>query len=347
MIDANEQPTHMLREIDEAGSVVERQLAANKQRNYDLAARIRASNHRVVVTNARGSSDYCALYLKYLVEIALGIPCASIGPSIASLYRANLRLENALAVSISQSGRSPDIIAMQDAAKRAGAATVAFVNDIDSPLAAGADSLLPLHAGAEVSVAATKSMIAGLAACAALVAAWGEDGALAAGLAQLPRWLDQQRTPVSGQIVDLVAGAKSAFVLGRGATYAIAAEAALKLKETCAIHAEAFSSAEVLHGPAGIVTPGFLVIAFVPQDEAREGMGDTLQRLTAMGARVLIVDAAANDGPDLLAAKDIGHPQLTPIAMIHRFYRLAESCARRLLRDPDNPPNLRKVTETR
>jgi glucosamine--fructose-6-phosphate aminotransferase (isomerizing) len=338
----------MLREIDETGAVLERQLAANRPSTYDLAARLRASNPRVVVTNARGSSDHCALYLKYLVEIALGIPCASIGPSIASLYRVNLRLENALAVSISQSGRSPDIIAMQDAAKRAGALTLAFVNDIDSPLASGADRLLPLHAGPEVSVAATKSVIAGLAACAALVSAWGEDDeALAAGLAQLPRLLDRQRTPVPGGIVDLVAGAKSAFVLGRGATYAIAAEAALKLKETCAIHAEAFSSAEVLHGPAGIVTPGFLVIAFVPQDEAREGMGDTLQRLAAMGARVLIVDAAADDGPDLLAAKDIGHPQLTPIAMLHRFYRLAESCARRLLRDPDNPPNLRKVTETR
>ena len=236
---------------------------------------------------------------------------------------------------------------MQDAAKRAGAATVAFVNDTDLPLAAGADRLLPLHAGPEVSVAATKSVIAGLAACAALVAAWCEDEALAAGLAQLPRLLDRQRTPVPGRIVDLVAAAKSAFVLGRGATYAIAAEAALKLKETCAIHAEAFSSAEVLHGPAGIVTPGFLVIAFIPRDEAREGMGDTLRRLAAMGARVLTVDAAADDGPDFLAAKDIGHPQLTPIAMIHRFYRLAESCSRRLLRDPDNPLNLLKVTETR
>lgn len=347
MIDTAGQPTHMAREISESGAALARQLSSNRQVVRQLAERIRARDPTVVVTNARGSSDHCALYLKYLVEIALGIPCASIGPSIASLYRSNLRLQHALAISISQSGRSPDIVAMQESAKSSGALTLALVNDVASPLALGADNLLPLYAGPEKSVAATKSMITGLAAGAALVAAWGEDGPLAAGLARLPGLLDGQTAPPPGRIVDIVASAKSAFVLGRGATFAIAAEAALKLKETCAIHAEAFSSAEVLHGPAGIVAPGFLIIAFMPQDEAREGMGDTLHRLADMGARVLVVDAASGDGPDLLAAADAGHPQLTPIAMIHRFYRLAELCARRLGRDPDHPPHLRKVTETR
>jgi glucosamine--fructose-6-phosphate aminotransferase (isomerizing) len=339
--------THMLREVGEAAAAVARMRAANADAIRALAPRIIALDPKVVVTIARGSSDHCALYLKYLVEIGLGIPCASLGPSIASLYDAPLRLAGALAISWSQSGRSPDIVAMQRAAKRAGALTLAFVNDEASPLAAEPDCLLPLHAGPERSVAATKSMIAGLVAGADLVAAWRGDAAMAVALADLPTKLAAQIAPPPAALVDLVTSAKSTFVLGRGATFAIAAEAALKLKETCAIHAEAFSSAEVLHGPAGIVTPGFLVIAFVPQDEARDGMIATLDRFREMGARVLAIDAAAADGPDLLAAADAGHPRLTPITMIHRFYFLAEASARRLGRDPDNPENLRKITETR
>jgi glutamine---fructose-6-phosphate transaminase (isomerizing) len=342
-----ETPSLMFREIGEAGEAIARQLAANGEATKRYAAAIRDRDPRLVATIARGSSDHCALYLKYLIEILVGVPCASIGPSIASLYQARLRLEGAVALAISQSGRSPDIVAMQEAAKRAGALTLALVNDVSSPLATSADCLLPIHAGPEKSVAATKSMIATLAAGAALIAEWRQDAALSAALFKLPALLSAQVTPPPAPLVERVAGAKSAFVLGRGATFAMAAEAALKLKETCAIHAEAFSSAEVLHGPAGIVSPGFLVIAFVPQDEAREGMSETLARLAAMGAETIIVDALDKDGPSALAAARADHPQLTPIAMIHRFYRLAEACARRLGRDPDNPPHLRKVTETR
>jgi glucosamine--fructose-6-phosphate aminotransferase (isomerizing) len=342
-----ETPTLMFREIGETAEAIARMRADNADALRALAAELRALDPKVVATIARGSSDHCALYLKYLVEIALGIPCASIGPSIASLYDAPLRLEGALAISWSQSGRSPDIVAMQRAAKRAGALTLAFVNDETSPLAVEPDRLLPLRAGPERSVAATKSMIAGLVAGADLVAAWRGDSALSEALDALPAALAAQREPPPEALVDLITSAKSAYVLGRGATFAIAAEAALKLKETCAIHAEAFSSAEVLHGPAGIVTPGFLVIAFMPQDEARAGMNETLDRLREMGARVVIIDVAVDDASDLLATADGGHPQLAPIAMIHRFYGLAEACARRLGRDPDRPKNLRKVTETR
>jgi glutamine---fructose-6-phosphate transaminase (isomerizing) len=339
-------PTHMLNEIAEAGDVVARQLARNGEAMGELGRRLREAAPPVVATNARGSSDHCALSLKYLIEIAVGTPCASIGPSIASLYHAPLRLEGALAISISQSGRSPDIVAMQRAAKRAGALTLAFVNDEASPLATEADRLAPLCAGVERSVAATKSMIAGMAGAAALVAAWSEDAALTAGLAALPALLTRQSAPAPDAMVARLAGARSAYVLGRGATFAIAAEAALKLKETCAIHAEAFSSAEVLHGPAEIVTPGFPVIAFLPQDEAREGMNETLRRLHGMGAEVLTIDAGGKEDSGRLVAAAAAHPYLTAIAMIHRFYLLVEACARRLERDPDRPKNLSKVTET-
>ncbi|SFH69737.1 SIS domain-containing protein [Bradyrhizobium sp. Gha] len=338
--------THMLQEIGEAGDAVARQLGQNAERLAELGTRLRALDPPVVATIGRGSSDCCALYLKYLVEIVSGVPCASIGPSIATLYRTPMRLEGGVSVAISQSGRSPDIIEMQRAARGGGALAVALVNDAASPLAQGAEVLLPLCAGTERSVAATKSMVAGLAAGASLVAAWREDRQLTDALTGLPDVLRGQAAPPPAAMLEQLANARSAFVLGRGATLAIAAEAALKLKETCAIHAEAYSAAEVLHGPAELVAPGFPVIAFVPSDAAREGMLPTLTALADAGATVIAIEAGGGDEAHRLATAKVEATLLEPIVMIHRFYHLAEALALRLGRDPDRPRNLRKVTET-
>ena len=338
--------TLMFQEIGEAGDAVARQLGHNAELLAELGARLRGLDPPLVATIARGSSDCCALYLKYLVEIISGTPCASIGPSIATLYRTPMRLQGAVSVAISQSGRSPDIVEMQRAARRGGALAIALVNDAASPLATEAEALLPLGAGPERSVAATKSMIAGLVAGACLVAAWREDRPLADAIAGLPDILRGQGAPPPPAMLERLAGARSAFVLGRGATLAIAAEAALKLKETCAIHAEAYSAAEVLHGPAELVTSGFPVIAFVPSDAAREGMLGTLARLGHMGAAVIAIEAGGADEADRLAVAKVEATLLEPVVMIHRFYRLAEALARRLGRDPDRPRNLHKVTET-
>jgi glucosamine--fructose-6-phosphate aminotransferase (isomerizing) len=338
--------THMRAEIDEAGAAIARQLAGDAGRIDRLGSKLRALEPPVLTTIARGSSDCCALYLKYLAEIVVGIPCASIGPSIATLYGAPLRLSRAAAVSISQSGRSPDIIEMQRSARKAGAMTIAMVNEVDSPLATEAEELLPLMAGREQSVAATKSMIAGLVAGAALVAAWRGDAALKSAIAGLPAILPAESAPPPPAMIERVARAEHAFVLGRGATFAVATEAALKLKETCAIHAEAYSSAEVLHGPAELARPGFLVIAFMPTDAGRDGMEMTLRLLAAAGADVVRVDTGGVDAGDRLDCATAASPLLTPIAMIHRFYGLAEAVSRRLGRNPDRPRNLHKVTET-
>ena len=338
--------TQMLQEIGEASEAVARQLGHNADLLAELGARLRALDPPLVATIARGSSDCCALYLKYLVEIVSGAPCASIGPSIATLYRAPMRLEGSVSVAISQSGRSPDIVEMQRAARRGGALAVALVNDVASPLAEEAEVLLPLCAGTELSVAATKSMLAGLVAGASLVAAWREDRQLADALAGLPDVLRGQTAPPPVEVLERLANARSAFVLGRGATLAIAAEAALKLKEACAIHAEAYSAAEVLHGPAALVDSCFPVVAFLPSDAAREGMLATLAELTHAGARVVTIEASDADDAHRLATANVEATLLEPIVMIHRFYRLAEALARRLGRDPDRPRNLRKVTET-
>ena len=337
----------MAGEIAESGAVVRRQLTANATPTAKLAADLRVRQPSFALTIARGSSDHAALYLKHLVELKLALACASLGPSLASLYHAPLRLAGSVAVAISQSGRSPDIVAMQRAAKDQGAMTIAMVNDEDSPLARDACTLLPLHAGAERSVAATKSMIASLVAGASLVAHWSEDSDLLAALAKLPSVLDSSSAMAPSQAaVDTLAKANSLFVVGRGATHAVAAEAALKLKETSAIHAEAFSSAEVLHGPAGIIEPGFPVLAFAPADAAREGFFETLDRLAAFGAAPLVFDCEQHARWQTVVVLDGGHPLLTPIVALHAFYLVAEATARRRGRDPDQPPHLRKVTET-
>ena len=338
--------THMLREIGEAGDAAARQLGQNSEQLAELGARLRRLDAPFIATIARGSSDCCALYLKFLVEIVSGVPCASIGPSIATLYRAPMRLDGAVSIAISQSGRSPDIIEMQRAARRGGALAIALVNEVASPLAEEAEVLLPLCAGTEHSVAATKSMVAGLVASASLVSAWREDRQLADALAGLPQLLREQAMPPPTLMLEKLANARSAFVLGRGATLAIAAEAALKLKETCAIHAEAFSAVEVLHGPAELVDRGFPVIAFVPSDAAREGMLPALTTLAQAGATVITIEASGADEAHHLATAKVDAKLLEPIVMIHRFYRLAEALALRLGRDPDRPRNLRKVTET-
>jgi glutamine---fructose-6-phosphate transaminase (isomerizing) len=337
----------MASEIAESGAVVRRQLTANAAPTAKLAADLRARKPSFAVTIARGSSDHAALYLKHLIELKAALACASLGPSLASLYHAPLWLADAVSIAISQSGRSPDIVAMQRAARDQRAVTIALVNDEDSPLARDADALLPLHAGAERSVAATKSMIASLVASASLVAHWSDDSELLAALAKLPSVLESSSAaPSSTAAVETLAKASSLFVVGRGATHAVAAEAALKLKETSAIHAEAFSSAEVLHGPAGVIGPGFPVLAFAPADAAREGFFDTLDRLASFGAAPLVVDYEAHARWQTVVALDGGHPLLTPVVALHAFYRVAEATARRRGRDPDQPPHLMKVTET-
>jgi glutamine---fructose-6-phosphate transaminase (isomerizing) len=338
--------TFMATEIAETGAAIRRQLDANAQAAAELAAQLRAGDPPFVATIARGSSDHAALFLKHVIELRVGLACASLGPSIASLYRAPLRLDRAVAITISQSGRSPDIVAMQLAAKQAGATTIALVNDAESSAARDADALLPLHAGEERSVAATKSMIASLVASLSLAAEWSRDAELAAALDRLPAILETPRGAPADEAVEALARTGSLYVIGRGATFAVAAEAALKLKETSAIHAEAFSSAEVLHGPAGVIGQSFPILCFAPADAARDGFFETVERLQSFGAAPLMVDVAPHPRWPTLAAPDGGHALTTPIAALHAFYRLAEAVARRRGRDPDQPPHLMKVTRT-
>lgn len=335
--------TLMRAETREAGAAVARLLARNGDRLAALGEQLRARPPAVVVTCARGSSDHAATYGKYLIETLVGVPVASAAPSVVSIFDAPVATQSALCVAISQSGRSPDLLATVEAYRRGGAAVVALVNDEASPLATGADTLLALSAGAERSVAATKSCIAAMAGLAALVAAWSDDVALKAAVADLPAMLDAAVARDWSAGVEPLADARQMFVIGRGYGFGVAQECALKLKETCQLQAEPFSAAEVRHGPMAIVGEGFPVLALATSDAAGGDVISVAQAFAERGATVLSAHAGDLSGTLPAAA---AHPAIEPILMLASFYGMAERLSRRRGLDPDQPPHLAKVTRT-
>ena len=340
-----ESPTLMFREAAEAPDVVRAQLVANAPVALALADRLRRSPARAVLTYARGSSDHAATYARYLMETRLGVITTSAAPSISSVYDAAPAMDGALCLVISQSGRSPDLLAAAHSAAAAGALVVALVNDEASPLARMAEVVLPLRAGPERSVAATKSFIASLSAILQLTALWSRDEDLVRALDGLPDLLSGAwRLDWSAALEPLVR-AQSLYVLGRGLGFGVAEEAALKLKETCGLHAEAFSSAELRHGPMALVGPGFPVLAFAQADETLEGVEAAARACVAQGAPVFLAGGRSAAGVESLPAPP-AHPALQTIAQAQSFYRFAESLARARGLDPDHPPHLSKVTET-
>ncbi len=337
--------TLMFTEAGESAAAVARMIAANRDTLTALARELRADPPAVVVTCARGSSDHAATYGKYLIETFVGVPVASAAPSVASVYGSAVTTPAApLCIAISQSGRSPDLLATVAAQKAAGARIVALVNDASSPLADAADTLVPLMAGPEKSVAATKSYITALAALALLVAEWSGDEALGHAVARLPERLATAWTLDWSEVVAMLRDANNLFVIGRGLGYGIAQEAALKLKETCALHAEAFSAAEVRHGPMAIVNEGFPLLAFATSDAIGDGVREAAAEFAGRGERVALADERADGGGSPPALAD--HPAIEPILTIQSFYRMANalSVARGL--DPDSPRHLSKVTRT-
>ncbi len=336
--------TRMFAEAHEAPAVVARQLAANDAAITRLAATLRAQPPRFIVTSARGSSDHAATFAKYVFETQVGLFTASASPSITSIYAARQNLDGALYLAISQSGKSPDLLRHAQSAKDAGARVIALVNHADSPLAEIADSVIPLHAGPEISVAATKSYICSLSAILHIAARWREDAKLLNALFAVPAALGAGWPLDWTPLVDGLADARNLFVIGRGFGFGAAQEAALKFKETCGLHAEAFSSAEVRHGPMAIVGRNFPVLFFAQRDDTWDGTLELAQEFRRRGARVWIAAPGADADP--LPIVETAHPACTPLLAIQSFYRAANALAIRRGRNPDVPPHLNKVTET-
>ena len=332
--------SHMAREAAEAPEAVARFLDRNAKKFDEIGARLRRKTPPVIITSARGSSDNAAGYFKYLTEIQTGVPCCSMGASVVSVYGAALQLPDGFCLTVSQSGKSPDIVALQNAARKAGAFTVAIVNVEDSPAAHAADICLPLYAGPELSVAATKTFIVSLVAGAAILAHWRKDRELLSAISALPEHLAKAASIDWPEAVALAQNAESLYVVGRGPTLPIAAETALKLKETCAIHAEAYSIAEVMHGPLELLAEGYPVLAYSPEDKSRASSKDALLKMRKTGANILVAEIGG------LPFVGTGHPYLDPISLIQTAYRFVEATAQAKGRDPDRPRLLKKVTET-
>jgi len=323
----------LVREAREAAAGAREQLTRCAPIFEQIAERLRTAPPPLVVTCARGSSDHASTYGKYVLETTVGHLVASVGPSVASMYkRAPVGLRDGLVVAVSQSGRSPDVLELTAAARRAGAFVVAMVNDESSPLAGACDVLVPLCAGEETAVAATKSfLLAGLA-FVQLAAAWSGDAALRAAAEALPDALDEACTRPWG--LQAVASARSLYVVGRGVGLGAAQEIALKLKETCRLHAEAFSTAEVLHGPVALVEPGFPVIALEQADATETALREVVDRLRSMGAQ--IVAPPSTTCPSVIA----------PLCHVQSFYLGLPTLAARRGFDADAPQHLTKVTKT-
>lgn len=334
----------MAAETGEIPAVIERALGRNAASIRRLAGTLSKRDNASIITCARGSSDQAAGYFKYLAEIVLGLPVTSIGPSVSSVYNAPLKLENRTLISVSQSGESPDLIEFQAAARASGAFTIALVNRTESPLAATADEVLEIAAGPELSIPATKSAVGAMAVLASLVAEWANETVLRKALDRLPATCETALTVDWGRAEESLVPARSAYLVGRGPALPIAGEAALKLKETAAIHAEAYSGAEILHGPLQLVDRGFPILMFSPDDDARPSMDALSRRLAAEGAEV--ISTAQNGVSTLLPFAATGSTLLDPLSMLTSFYGLAMRVACRRGFDPDQPSRLAKVTRT-
>jgi glucosamine--fructose-6-phosphate aminotransferase (isomerizing) len=339
-------------EIMEQPAVLARLLEAEAASVRTLARDLERWSFDYVLIAARGSSDNAARYAQYLFGVALGLPVALATPSLHTLYGARLRFDGALVLGISQSGQSPDICAVVEDARKAGAPTVAITNNVDSPLAQAAGHVIALHAGPERSIAATKTYTTQLAAMALLALSLADDATGLAALRALPDALaatlalEPRMAEYAAQQHDIT----SAVTISRGYNYATAWEIALKLKELTYVPTEPYSAADFQHGPIALVRESFPVVLIAPRGAVAGDLTALAQRLRELGARLL----AISDVPEVLAAADL--PAALPVSVEERFSPLTSvvagqlfafhlACARGL--DPDRPRGLRKVTETR
>ncbi|MCA0401807.1 MAG: SIS domain-containing protein [Proteobacteria bacterium] len=334
-------PSAMAAEIAEVPRIAAalREIRAETAR---LAAYLDLKRVPLALVCGRGSSGHAGVFLRYLIETRLGLPVSAIAPSVTTALARPLKVADALFIVISQSGGSPDIIATTKAAREGGALTVAMLNAEGSPLAAESEFVLPLKAGPEHSVAATKSVIASMIVGAELVAHLAGDTALLAALDRLPARLEAALSLDWSAFGTAFAKSPCGYVTGRGFGLGPAREIALKGAETLRMPILAYSSAELLHGPRAALDATTPVLALRFEDE------------TAASVDHLVADLRAGNVPVFLAGGKAGtlpwlgddHPVTDAIAMLVPVYRAIEAAARARGFDPDRPPHLNKVTRT-
>jgi glucosamine--fructose-6-phosphate aminotransferase (isomerizing) len=311
----------MASEIRESADVVAR-IVANRSATRDIAGRIGADSAPLCVVCGRGSSGHTGIFLRYLIETRLRLPVSASAPSVITAFRTSLKLRDALFIVISQSGRSPDLVEATMSARTAGARTIAIVNATTSPVADAAEFVIPIGAGHEHSVAATKTVIGSMAAGVALIAELAGDGALRGALERLPGRLTRAFPLDWSYIADDLAAASAVFVAGRGLALGSVREIALKLSEVLRLPSIGVSAAELQHGPRAALSSRTPIIMMRLMDKTAPMVDSSLQWL-------------AEDDP----ATDA-------ITMLVPAYQMIEQAARAFGFDPDRPPRLSKITET-
>jgi glutamine---fructose-6-phosphate transaminase (isomerizing) len=336
--------TRMFVEAASASQAVRAQLSQDRDSIAAIGETLRAMKPRAVITCARGSSDHAATYAKYLIETRTRVLTASAAPSVSSVYGVSQDLEGCLFIAISQSGRSPDLLSAAAAARASGATILALCNSPGAPLVEAANLVIELRAGVESSVAATKSFLATLAAIARLVAAWTADEEFQKQIDGLPALLEQSWTMDWSAGERILRSAKNLYVVGRGVGLSAAQEIALKCKETCGLHAEAFSSAEVKHGPYALLGPDFPALILAQNDASLPGVRSLAEELIRRRVPVLL---AGTEVPGCISLPTpAAAPDLAPILAVESAYRMIATLAVARGFNPDQPPHLLKVTET-
>ncbi|WP_327353514.1 SIS domain-containing protein [Streptomyces sp. NBC_01304] len=336
-------------EMAEQPAVLRRILDKGAPRIRAVAGEISARKPRFVLLTARGTSDNAALYAKYLLEIQLGLPCGLASMSTTTAYGAKPDLRDVLVITVSQSGGSPDLVASTQAAREAGAITLAVTNNPDSPLAAVSEFHIDILAGPEKALPATKTYTASLLALYLFVEGLrGGDGAAARVLPELAAGLLARQAEIK-QLASRYRFAERMVITSRGYGYPTAKEAALKLMETSYIPALSYSGADLLHGPLAMVDNISPVIAVVTDGKGGAALQPVLDRLRGRGADLVVVGPKAQveqaSAGFVLPSEGV-REELQPILEIIPLQLLAYEVTIARGQDPDAPRALAKVTET-
>jgi glutamine---fructose-6-phosphate transaminase (isomerizing) len=328
-------------EICESADVVSR-IVLNRHAVAEVARRLDIGTAPLCVLCGRGSSGHAGVFLRYLIETRLHLPVSASAPSVITAFRKPLTLRNALFIVISQSGRSPDLVAATRSARASGARTVAIVNVVPSPVADAAEFVVPIEAGPEHSVAATKTVVGSMAAGAELIAELADDMALRRALDRLPDRLHRALTLDWSEISEDLARASAVFVTSRGLGLSSAREVALKLAEILRLPALSFSAAELQHGPRAALSSKTPVIIMRLKDETAATVDAVARELRE---RKIVLHLCGGPLSTLPWLGD-DDPATDGITMLVPAYRIIERTAREWGFDPDRSPQLSKVTET-
>ena len=347
----NLQETYLYKEIHEQPTSLHNLLSTGLQPVRELAERIQKDHIHQIVIAARGTSDNAGRYAQYLLGMQNQLLVTLTTPSLFSIYNRPPNLSGSLVLGISQSGKSPDLVAVLKEANRQGAATAAITNFPDSDMGQVAGCVIPLLAGQEKSLAATKTYTAEITAIAALSAILADNTAQLKELATIPAAIEAilKQSDQVERIAERYRYMQRCVILGRGLNYATAFEFSLKLKELTYTVAEPYSSADFQHGPMAVIDPGFPVFIFAPTSALLPELRELIQRLKERSAEIIVIsddEAVRRLGSRALSLPVTFSEQLSPIPAIVPAQLFAMYLAHTRGIDVDHPRGLNKVTET-